>query len=644
VPAIRESEAHLIAETEAGLTWVSGRLRWRILFGPALMAVIGVACGGVADALARHGNPGTQPLWWVGVLTIFVPAAATLLFVKVSRNEAVFTLLLVGLALFAYKLLYAPGMLWGFDELLHYRTIEDILATHRLFSPNELLPVSPYYPGMEAATAVIVQLTGLNIVQSGLVLIGVARALTVVSVFLLLERIAMPSRFAAPATLLYMACPSFLYFDSMFSYESLALSLSLVCVFVLRAAQLDHGTRRQPLNAVGAILVLAVAVTHHVTSFLLTAALVAWALIELINAIRVRKRASQAVRNDTLARRRHVYLIDLPGSGWVPALSVTAVLVWLLNIAEVAISYLTPQLMSGFNEVLRMIRFEGASRQLFQSTAGHSSPLLERAVGIGSVLILLVSIPLGIKYLWERRHSSVLSHSLAIGSLAYPAILALRFTRSGWDIGSRASAFVYVLLAFTVAAGIEPLIARRIRNSRLGATAVVLATAIIFAGGIVAGTSPVTRQPAPYSPGTAEVPYDVQSLAVANWAANTLGPGHRFAADSAQGTLIASVGRQRLVTSADGVFVSDLFLSPGFGNNSLSVIRKGRIDYVLVDRRITGAQPLKGFIYEPWEQQTWNYGSSVTSATVNKFDFVRDASKQFDSGDIEFFELHRLRQ
>ncbi len=53
-------------------------------------------------------------------------------------------------------------MMWGFDELLHYRTVDNILTTRHLFSPNSLLPVSPYYPGMETVTAVLVQLTGLE--------------------------------------------------------------------------------------------------------------------------------------------------------------------------------------------------------------------------------------------------------------------------------------------------------------------------------------------------------------------------------------------------------------------------------------------------------------------------------------------------
>jgi glycogen synthase len=640
-----DAEIDFVAEANAGITWMSGVLRWQTALAPALVALFGVACVASADAMARQGISGAVPLWWVGMLSIFVPAAATLLFTRVSRTEAVFLLLYVGFAVYVAKLVYAPGMLWGFDELLHYRTADNLLQTGHLFSRNSLLEVSPYYPGMETVTATIVQITGLDITRAGMILIGMARLLMVASVFLLFERVAMPSRFAALATLLYMACPAYLYFDSMYGYESLALALAMACVFTLRAAQLEEAPRRAPLNVVAAILLLAVVVTHHVTSFILAATLAIWTIFEFVTTIRARGRSGGPATGDWRASKRQVYLSDLPGSGWVPAMGVIAVAVWLLNVAEVTISYLTPQLMAGLTEMLKMIRFEGAGRKLFESSAGHSAPLLERAVGIGSVLIILALIPLAMKYLWEKRHSNALSHSLAIGSLAYPAILALRFTKSGWDAGSRATAFVYVPLAFALAAGFEFLIARRLRNSnlnRLGAAAILVASSVVFAGGIVAGTSPVTRLPSPYDPGVSEVPCDPESRAAASWAATTLGPGHRFAADSAGGTLLGSVGRQEIVTSLDGVSISQLFLSPGFDAAERSVVKNGRIDYVMVDRRIANTEPFKGFIYEKWEREVLDYGSTVSSATVNKFDVIRDASKEFDSGNIEFFSLDRL--
>jgi hypothetical protein len=642
VPPQIDSHSGLIAEASAGITWVSGAVRWTHVVIPAAIAVLGVGCVAAGNVLAVQTTFPGAPLWWFGVLAIFVPVAAMLLYVELSRNEAIALLLVVAMALFAVKLLYAPGALSGYDEMLHYRTVDGILTTRHLFAENTLLPVSPFYPGMETVTATIVQLTGLSIIQAGIVLIGVARMLTIIALFLLFERIAMPSRFAAPATLLYMAGPAFLYFDSMFSYESLALALALACLLALRAAQLEEGSRRDRLNAVAAILLLAVTVTHHVTSFILVATLVAWTLVELGHAMHVRSTTRRPHRRDARALRRRVYFSDLPGSGWVPLLGIFAVLGWLLNVAGITVSYLLPQLTSGFVEVVRIIRMEGTGRKLFESTTGYTTPLFERIVAIGSVLLILALIPIGMRYLWKRRRYSVVSRFLAVGALAYPAILALRFTESGWAVGQRATAFVYIPLAFTLAAGIEVILVPDVRHRKLRTAAVLVAMSIIFAGGIIAGSSPLTRQPSTYDPGVAEVPYDGESLAAARWAADTLGPAHRVAADNAQGALVGGVGRQETVSSGNGFSLSQFFLSPSLDSNDRAMIQSGHIDYVLVDRRISGTPPRKGFIYEWWERQVRDYGSSVSSETVNKFESIRDASKVFDSGNIQFFDVHRL--
>ena len=641
------SNSRLIAETEAGMHWMSPRLDWRHLALPFFGASAGVALAGIAMTAARNGATGMSPLWWVGVICIFAPAAAVLLFSSPSRTEAISILLLVGGGLYCVKLLYAPGTLFGYDELLHYRTVDNILTTGQLFSPNTLLPVSPYYPGMEIVTAILVQLTGLSTAQAGVVLIGTVRMLSLLAIFLLLELFASPSRFAAPATLLYMTCPAFLYFDSAYAYESLALALALVTLFVLAAAQREQGARRQWLNAVGALLVLTVTVTHHVTSFILTGALVAWLLFQLLYERPARTDLLGATSPDKRERKRLGYLLELPGSTWVPVLSFAAVTLWLLNVAQITIPYLLPVLKEGFAEVAHAIIIgDGGGRQLFTQTAGHSTPALERLVALGAVALILILIPIGLKYVRERPHASVLSQFFAIGSLGYPVILALRLTENGWTVGSRASAFIYLPVAFTVAAGLELLISRYVGRNRLLESGVVLGVVVIFAGGILASTIAPTRLPSPYDPGVAEVPYDTESLAAAAWAADTLGPGHRFAGDSAGGALFGSVGRQALVASTkdDVILISQLFLTPYFGGNERAILRDGKIDYVLVDRRIAGSEPIKRFIYETWERQVVDYGSSVSSETVNKFSSLPEASKEFDSGNLQFFDVQRLAQ
>jgi hypothetical protein len=632
------------SEQLASAAWSSGTLRWSRVAVPGVAAALGVACVAYANSLAVTGVIGAQPLWWLGVLAIFAPAAAAILFTRLSRIESIWVLGLAAAALYAVKLVFAPGRFWEFDELLHVPTLDSILRTGHLFAPNTLLPVSPYYPGLEAVTASIARVTGLDIVNAGLILIGIAHVLTVMAIFLFIERVATPSRLAAAAALFYLTCPAFLYFDAQFAYESVGLPLSLACLFVLREAQLSRGTQRFRLNVVGALFVLAVVVTHHVTSFILVTTLLVWTAFDLYFVLRVRRQNNQGLWFDAETGEALAYVDGIPGSGWVPALGVAAVLLWLVSVASITSNYLLPQLLSGIAQLIRIMRFEELGRNLFQSNGGQRSPLLEMGIGLISVLIIIPLIPIGMRYAWRQRQNRALSRMLAIGAIIYPAALALRLSRAGWEIGSRATAFIYVPLAFVLAAAVALLASPRAKHPWLRTTAMSVATLLIFAGGVIAVTSSFTRQPAPYNPGRAWAPYDAESIAAADWAANVLGPGHRIMGDSAGGTLMGSFGRQVLVPSGGGISVSNFFLSPGFDIPEQSTVLEGEIEYVFVDRRIADTVPVKGFFYEKWERDVRPYGSTISSATVNKFSVLRDANKVFDSGNAQFFELHRLTQ
>jgi hypothetical protein len=62
----------------------------------------------------------------------------------------------------------------------------------------------------------------------------------------------------------------------------------------------------------------------------------------------------------------------------------------------------------------------------------------------------------------------------------------------------------------------------------------------------------------------------------------------------------------------------------------------------MVDQRIAETIVRKGFIYERWEKNVFDYGSRVSTDTIDKFANTRDASRQFDSGHIQLYQLHRV--
>jgi len=621
----------------------------------ALLAVLGVAIVGVASNAALRGFQGTEPFFWIGVLTLFTPAVLTLVRADSTRTESVAILLITGMAIFGVRLLYGGGAFWGTmwvkgsDELLHYRTALDVATTGRLFSANTLLPVSPLYPGLQIVTNAVMETTGLGIVHAGLIVVGIARALGVLALFLFLERAALPARLAAMGTLFYMCAPTFLYQDALFLYEAPALALALFCLYAVRHAQLAPSHLRPGLNGVAALAVLAVAITHHMTSFILVGTLVLWTVTEA--ALRWR-RSLRAEKPDAEAPSprwfdRVAPWQTLPGAVWVPVLGVAAVAVWLFAVAGPTGGYVYPLLVHGVREIIGIITFQETGRRLFQSMGGVSAPRLEQAVGIASALLTVSLIPFGMWAVWKRHGRDALDRFLVLGALSYPAILALRFTESGWYAGSRAVAFVYVPLAFTVAAAHEwllrtyqgPKAPKRLLTRTALAVPVVL---IMFCGGLIAGNGPLTRMPSPYDPGVSAVPQDIESFSAATWSRETLGPHNRFASDWGTTVLLGSYGYQEALTASQDVPVEDLFATPEFGSAESAIVTRGRIEYVLVDRRIAGTEPLKGFVFEPWKSMVSRFGTTVFDAdTIGKFDRVAEAGRIYDSGNIQVYDVRR---
>jgi len=203
--------------------------RWRIcLTLSCALALLSIA---LAFVYSRQREVDLSASFFPVIGLMFALPAWRLLAPTPSRNERIYLLCLVGIACYLVKVLGNPLHFIYYDEFLHWRTADDILTTHHLFHSNLLLPVSPYYPGLEIITNALSSVSGLDTFSSGILVIGIARLVLVLALFILNERILKSSRVASLAVLLYMANPHFLLFDAQYGYESLA--LSFVCLLLV---------------------------------------------------------------------------------------------------------------------------------------------------------------------------------------------------------------------------------------------------------------------------------------------------------------------------------------------------------------------------------------------------------------------------
>jgi hypothetical protein len=116
-----------------------------------------------------------------------------------------------------------------------------------------------------------------------------------------------------------------------------------------------------------------------------------------------------------------------------------------------------------------------------------------------------------------------------------------------------------------------------------------------------------------------------------------------MAADRTNTSLMGSYGEQRVITElTDGVSISGVFLSPQLGSSELAVLRRARIRYLVVDRRLSTALPLGGQYYEKWERQIVAYSTPIELTTLDKFARIRDVNRIFDSGDMAIYDVGAL--
>lgn len=594
---------------------------WELGWLPALSVVgaLGVLLLAIAHSGARYDAGWAQPLYWTALVILITPMSTRLMLPGVSRREAIGLVVFMGVAAFFIKLLQSPLRFTFFDEFLHWRTAHDIIKSGHLFKENSLLPVSPLYPGLEIATVAVVDLTGLPIFEAGVIVLIIARLILVLALYLFFEEIVGSVRVAGIAVAMYMGNPHFVIFDAQFAYESLALAFLLMILLALLHGQRTAGSERFGFNLLAVVTLATLISTHHATSYMTTIFLSLWGLTTIIY-------------NWWFQTRE-------PGPVWIALLAAALNAAWLLEVSSITIGYLAPHLEGAVVSVLNLMAGEGSDRELFKSSSGIPTPILEKLIGLGGPGLIMLCLPFGLLQFWLKYRRCVIAWAMAFAALSYPGTLLLRLTGAGWEISARSSVFVYIPVAFILALALEyTWLPRRINWIRPVLSAPYIA--VFFCSGIIGGWSPWARMPWPYEVGADTRSIEPQGLAAAEWASNHLPPDSRIAADRINTTLWGTYGEQRMVTNLiDKVVISGIFLANYIGPNEREAVREGEIQYIVVDMRISTSLPFDGHYYEAWEKLVVSYTHPISPAALEKFDYMDHVNRLFDSGDIRLYDI-----
>jgi hypothetical protein len=563
-----------------------------------------------------------QVLFFVAIVIPFTIFLTVLMIPRLGSLREI-TVAILGLYPALVYRMSSPLVLPSYDEHLHAQTLTNLLLGGGLFAPNPGLPVSPYYPGLEIFTGVAIRLTGLPAVLAESLVVLLCRLLLVLIIYHAALLVS-PSRRGASLVVAFYAVSSHFYsFDSGFAYETLALTLGLGGIFLLRRAQLADSAAARRLFFIASLALIATVITHHATSWIVLAFLIAWAAM-----------------SRTGERKLVACAAIVMG---------VAVAIWAAALAPLLVGYFAPIVKNVMQSAQSFLA--GTGHHIFGASGGTAPPAeWERAVlvvfTVSTTLAALVCAWIMLPRAFRNRDRML--GLLGALDLAFPLTAASHFDPNVGEFGSRAATFLF----FPVALSCSLIIQRHPRFTRRPADthnpfrpamiiALIGGTAITFLGGTLEGSSPDwSRLPGPYLPSADFRSQDPETLAAVDWAAAHLPTGSIVAADRVPAVLLGSQARLWPMTNPQQGFApAQLYFSAAWGPQQTAIVKGLHIDYLYVDTRLTGSLPMLGYYFSQGETPE---PTRISVADVAKFAHVPGLKTVYHHGPVTIYNTSGL--
>jgi len=582
-------------------------------------------------------------IWfWAGLFLIELPLTVMLARRATPPFMRGALLVVYGLVSYAPKLLRTPSAPIYHDEYAHWRETHEILTTGKLFQPNPIISIIARYPGLHAATAALVQVTGLTIWQAAIVLLVLFHVTLVLGIAVLAQGLGLDNRTAAVIAILYGLNSSFLYFDTQFGYESMAITLVVwTLVGYVRVIRSPRGRGRNAWAALTVFFAAGTVVTHHLSTMTLV----------LIMAL-----AALALSIPWLARSEDWARTALTAWGLTLVTALMA-LAWFTLVAPTTLSYLSPFLGEGLSELIQAVRGGGSARQLFSASlspwweqrAAYLVPVFALALVVGGLLMIRARVRDG-RLPPGRRRSLVFAFA-ALGVVYFPSTIFI-LSPAGAEGARRSWAFTWIglcLLGGPAAIWLVNWAGQRARQwSRAGwRTALVTALALTLVGGTAAGLDASYRFPGPFLYGSDARSVTPELLAASQWFAGQYGTGHNIVTDRYTGLVFGSFGLQDPDSPSAGFPIWNLYLAkpgtriqPSFLLSDLSL---SDYTYLIVDEHMAYELPeLKIYFSsgEPASLLRSQDGKPAFYGRLEKFNLMDWMVKVFQSGS---YSIYRLR-
>lgn len=594
--------------------------------GPAYLVVaLGVFVQAEIGYVGRTSGAFPAVFYFLTLCAVYTPAVVIAVSPKYSDNAKIWFTVYSCVAQLVCRFMMWPDQFVYHDEIVHQQVVQSINATGHLFGPNWELPVIPYYPGMEIATSAIQQVTKLPVHLAGMLVLILVRVIMMLALIRIVQRISHSATVGCLAAVIFATNPQFIFFYSLFSYQSAALPLAFFAIYVF-------SIRRPSLGIVGlaptVAAVAAVALTHHLTAVGLLLCLWGWWLFSIIS----KKPVSQLLQ--------------------LALISTAIVAAWTWVARSQVVPYIGQEAVSDWSSMLSLIEGQ-PTHKFFTNSANYSSALWEVLVSLGAVLITGAALAPGVWHgLRQRKVLRASGLALLLVAAAYPIWPLGHVPSSTSETADRSAPFLFVGVSYILAKWYcdRFLTGVRHRRRRLSPqwTTAALSTAlsVCLVGNTIIGAGPNwVYGPGPYLIEADSRSIDDLALNAAYWEGVNLPAESRAFSDRDNALLAQTYGHLRVLTAlSSGIQEGPLstLLLAGPSASDVSVACKYDVQYLIADRRLSTGLPEFGAYIDNGEYLLGTRTAPPPANALTKFDSVTGAERIYDNGAIRIYDLKGL--
>ncbi len=600
---------------------------------PAVLTIsaLGVLMVALGYAGGRIGTGNAQFAYWVGQVVVFTPVVVRLLSRRMAGVAESFVLVM-GLALHQYllKWMYSPDQFRFPDELQHWLGTTIIVQSGELFQPNPALPPAVHFPGLAEMGAALTSMTGLPVTASGVIVAGIAHLIFVAMIFAAVLRASNSPAVAGVACATYATALHYLFFNSMFLYQTAALPFFMLTVWAVRRWRAEGNWRFVALAVAGMGVTT---VSHHVTAFAMVLTLTLLAVVELV-----------------VQKPRRWSALIMPGAALLMVAS------WVATVARDVVNYLEAPADQVVHTIENLI--SGTSEASSTTAAVSIGQLIVQGAGLLALFVLYLAL---LRDMVQRRDRDAWRWAAVAGGTIFFAGNAVRFLgQNGPEIAARLSTFTYVpisiLAAIALVRGVQIIPAKDGEGHRWRASppaidviapggwnlysrtaAGSLMITVLMIGARAGGWPPIgSILPGPYLAGGFERSVDASGIAAADWQRDTLGHDNRVGGDVTSVSLASTYGRQDPVRE-----VGSLYYADEWGLEQQQLVDGLAIQYLVVDKRLSEQLP-EGEAYFENDPHAGSITSPLTSTQIGKFDALTGVDRLYDNGTVRVYRMGNL--